>query len=102
AAVGSQPHISWLQVPMNDLLRVRVVQTLAHLVRDAQRIGQRHTMLWRLLDQPFHVATAHELRHDKRLPVVLAEVEYGHDVWVRPQATHGLGLAPDALATDVV
>jgi hypothetical protein len=95
-AVGGEPDVSRLEVAVDDALAVGVLQRPAHLVGDADRLGEGDTVALRLFDQALHVATGHELAHQVWLAPLLADVVDAHDVGVVAQPPHGLGLALDA------
>ena len=62
----------------------------------------------KLIDEPeadgltHHVAAAHQLGHDERLPVLLAKVEHRHDLRMRTEPAHRLRLTLHTLTAHAV
>ena len=83
---------------MHDATRVRELEAGTDLVRDAQRLVERHSMLRRVLDEPLDIAATHELGHHERLAIAVAEVEDGDDVRVCAKPSHRLRFARHARA----
>lgn len=77
---------------MDYAVRVGVLERLADLVGDAERLLQGKPMALGPLDEPFDIAAAHELGHEIGLAALLTDVVNGDDVLVVAQLTHRLGL----------
>ena len=80
---------------MDDATAVGVLQSLADLIDNAQRLVQGEAMVLGLPEQPLQVAARHMLADDVGLAVFIADVEDGDDIGVIPKAAHGLGFATD-------
>jgi hypothetical protein len=95
-AASREPDVPGLHVAVHDAARVRVVERLADLVRDADRLRDRETVTRRLGQEPLDVAARHVLAHDVGLARLLADVVDGDDVGMVAKPRHGLRLALDA------
>ena len=82
---------------MDDVLAVREREAPAHLVRDADCVGQRHAVIGGLLDQPLDITPTHELGDDKGLAVRPRPDQRPRPVGVGAEPAHRLRLARDAL-----
>ena len=60
---------------MHDALAVGELQSLAHLVRDAQRLRQRDPVSLGCFNQSLDVAATHQLGHDVGLAFGLAALK---------------------------
>jgi hypothetical protein len=81
---------------VDDAVAVGVVQGLADLVRDGERLIEREPVAGGGLEQVLHGPAAHELGYEVGLSPLLADVEDGDDVGVVAEPAHRLRLAADA------
>jgi len=93
-AVGREPDVAGLQVPVYHAARVGVLEGVAELGGDRERLVD--------IEPRFEVAAAHVLAHDVGLAVLLAGVVDGDDARVIAEAPHRLGLAAHADAAGLV
>ena len=100
--IRRQPDVARLQITVRDPLLVRKLKTPTGLEPDLENALQRQPMVVGLLDQPLHVAAAHQLRHDERLPVLLTKIEHRHDLRMRTKPAHRLRLTLHTLTANTI
>ena len=89
-AVGSEPNVARLQVPVDDAPGVGKLQTPAGCCGDADGLLQGKAVAFGDLYHSFHVTASHELGDHVGLVLLLTQVEDGDDVGMGTQAAHGL------------
>ena len=100
-AVGRQPDIARLQIPVHDALLMREDEPTRGRLRDLQRMPERQRPSG-ILQQALHVPAAHQFGNDVRRTLMLAKIEDRDDVRVGAHAPHRLRLTHHALAPNLV
>ena len=100
--VVGQPHVGWLEITVDDPAGVGVLQRGGDLRTHAQRLGDREATRVCPGQEILHRAAGHELTHDERPAVLVADVVDGDDVGMIAEEGHGLRFAPDAHQSGLV
>ena len=100
--IAGEPDVAGFKVPVDDAPAVGELQTAAGFFGDVDGLLQRKAVVSGVFDDSFHVATTHQLGDHVGLIRFLTKVEHGDDVRMGAEAAHGLGLAGDAAAGDIV
>ena len=97
-AFFGEPHITRLQVPVDDAPAVGKLHPPAGLLGYLDGLLQGKTMVGGIFNNPFHVSATHQLGDHVRLVLFLAQVKDRNDMGVGTKAAHGLGLPCDPCA----
>ncbi len=82
---------------MHDAVLVRMFERLAHFVGDLDYLGKWQPMALGLLNEAPHISSRHELTHEIRRTVFLANVKHRDHMWMVPELSHGLSFALNTL-----